>query len=81
MLKKEGLQLQLSLSKPRMRTGDVEVQLHSFSISVLDGGLWENSRPGPSVQRREIVLFWNRRQDVTESHARHSGEARINLDF
>ena len=54
---KGGLQLQLSLSKPRMCIGEVVVQLHAFSTSVLDGGEWANSRPGPFISGKDLILF------------------------
>jgi hypothetical protein len=38
--------VKLSLSTPRRHIGEVEVQLHSFLTSALDGGEWSSSSPG-----------------------------------
>jgi len=40
-------EVKLSPSIPWRPIGEVEVRLHSFSTSALDGGEWSNSWPGP----------------------------------
>jgi len=41
------MEVKLSPSMPWRPIGEVEVKLHSFLISVLDGGEWSNLRRGP----------------------------------
>jgi hypothetical protein len=64
-----------------MCVGEVEVQLQAFSISVLDGGEWANSRPCPFIPGREFIIFLNRRLDVPQGLAGHSGEVKITTDL
>jgi len=42
----------LSLFTPQRRIGRIEVLLHSFITSVIDGGFWSTSRPGRSISRK-----------------------------
>jgi hypothetical protein len=52
-IKRIGKKLNVPLSTPLKHTGGVEVKLHSFLVSALDGGKWQASRAGSFTPGKE----------------------------
>ena len=52
------LTVNLSLSKPRKLIGGVEVHLHLFLTSALDGTDWSTSRVGRFISRKNAINHW-----------------------
>ena len=62
--KKLGKKLKLSLSKTRAHTVRVEVKLHSFLTSAVDGGKRSGSRPGSFAPVKDTRYPLNRQLRV-----------------
>ena len=57
----------------------VEVYLHSFLTSAVDGGEWSTSRPGRFTPLKERWYVSNRRLGMPQSQSRRFGEDKILL--